>query len=316
LQSWGIGLLFYPGLVFAMAVWLAGEWMVDSLRPMLTPRLYRIPTRHRHFLQPLYDFFKLAGRRRATPDQTWSTDARPNHALTGLPANALQFACVLAPLLALALLPLPGSAATPELGGAGDLITVLALLVAQPLAVALTHMSHGGLPMLRGAQDIGRLLTGLVPALVAVGALAEASFSRSLLPAELTAAPQTPTQTLVRLLAAAVLLLSLPWWVGRSTVASAFMGAGDTGAGAYLGMRLQAVALAAVWSLLVLPTPGELAWALAVTVGGTLFAFTTMRLVSERVEAARRERDAANLTWATALPVALLALGLAIWPGV
>jgi O-antigen/teichoic acid export membrane protein len=90
---------------------------------------------------------------------------------------------------------------------------------------------------------------------------------------------------------------------------------GQESAGTYAGRLLQRVALAALWAYLVLPAPGDLPWALVVAIGGTLAAYLGMQWVAERWAPGRREHDAAGLVWATALPVAVVALLAALWSG-
>jgi hypothetical protein len=188
----------------------------------------------------------------------------------------------------------------------------LLLLAVQPIARAVLRLQSGELRSLRGAQDVGKLLTGLVPMLVAVAALVEVSGNRSLQLASLTAAPETAAQTLVRFVAGAGLLLALPWWHdwnGNSTMAR-------ESAGIYAGRLMQTAALAGFWSIIVLPAPGHLVWAIVAYFIGMLFAYAAMRSY-ERFSPARREKDAASVAWVTALPAAAVALIVAVlWPGV
>ena len=142
--------------------------------------------------------------------------------------------------------------------------------------------------------------------LISAAALAEAAGKPSLNIAALSAAPETPAQTIVRLLAGVALIVALPWWLGAQ---------GEESAATYAGSLLQRAALAAFWSVLVLPAPGDTVWAIIVQVGGTLLACTGMRALSERWLPASREQDAARLVWATALPVALVALLVVVWSG-
>jgi hypothetical protein len=188
------------------------------------------------------------------------------------------------------------------------------LLAVYPLCRSALLISGGvssgdGEAALRGARDLGRLVVGLFPALLAVSALVEVSGARTLQVAGISAAPESAAQFLVRVLSGAALLVALPWWLDAR-------GSGArVGAGAYAGGFLQGAALAALWSSLVLPAPGEVPWALAVAIGGALFAYAGMKIISRRWASGRRERDAANLAWATALPAAAIALAVALWPG-
>jgi hypothetical protein len=306
LQAWVLTALVYPGLLFGVFLSLAGEWLLELLRPSITPRLYRPSGRSpRHsLLQPVYNFMKLAGRREPVDPVVPVRGAARSLAGIVTPVGAV------APVLALSLMPFPGSPLAREIGPPGDLLLILGLLAVQPVCRAILVAGAGGLAFLRGAQDLGRLIVGLFPILFALAALVEASGTRSLLVAGLLAAPDTEWQFLVRLLAGVALIVALPWWLQHRGE-----GSGDS-AGAYAGYLLQRVALAGLWSLLVLPAPGQLPWALAVSIGGALFAYIAMHVVAERWAQGRRERDAAGLVWATALPVAFVALVAAIWSGV
>ncbi len=306
MQGWALALLLYPGLLFGIALALAGDWLLGVVRPLLARRLYRSHTRQRHFLQPLYGFLKLARRQASV---AWERPA--SGVMTRPLCSALAIACVLAPVLALTLLPFPGNPTDGQTGSMADLILVLALLTVQPLVRAVLRLQGGGLVALRGAQDLGRLLTALLPVLAVVAALVEVSGSRSLQIAALSAAPETASQALVRLLAGLVLLAALPWLLDGNADRSR----GEEMAATYAGRLLQAAALSALWSVLVLPALGEPVWAIAASLAGALFAFVTMRLIGERWAAARREKDAASLAWATALPVSALALIVALWLG-
>ena len=134
-------------------------------------------------------------------------------------------------------------------------------------------MREGGLEALGGARHLGRLLAGLLPTLLLVAALVQVSGANTLSLANLTAAPLTAQQTLVRLLVGVTLLVVLPWWSARSGEQVATEGS----AGAYAGRLVQAVALAAFWAAIVLPAPGDLPWAIALFVLGTLFAYVTYK---------------------------------------
>jgi protein-S-isoprenylcysteine O-methyltransferase Ste14 len=84
------------------------------------------------------------------------------------------------------------------------------------------------------------------------------------------------------------------------------------GAAAYAGRLFQGVALAVLWSVLVLPAVGDRAWAIALLVLGTALVLVAMRLLGERWWPTRRAGDAANLVWAVTLPVAGVALVLSL----
>jgi hypothetical protein len=299
IQAWIITFLLYPGLLLGVALALCGEWLLAAIRPLLVARLYRSQAHPHHFMQPAYDFLKLAGRS-SSVIWHWGSDS------TRTP-YALAVVGMVAPVAALSLLPLPGNPIMAQLGVTGDLFTVFALLTVQPLLRAFVRIRTEGQP---GALDLGRFFTGLVPVLAVVAALIEVSHSHSLGVLAFTAAPETGAQTLVRLLAATVLLLALPWWLDWAHIGP------SENEGLYAGRLLQTSALSAFWSLMVLPALGDLPWAVILTIGGALFAYVAMRAVALRWAPAAREKDAASLLWRTALPVAVLALVVALWPGV
>lgn len=295
LGAQALALFLYPGLLFIGALALVGEWLAARVRPLLAPRLLRTPLAHYGFLQPLYDAFKLAGR---LPSDVGLGN------LSGWPG----LAAIAAPLLATLLMPVPGSPLAGRGGTAFDLFTVLILLAVQPLVSAALMLRGGGLTALHGGLGIGRLVTGLLPALLSVAALAEVSTSRSLQLGSMTAAPETASQTLVRLLAGGVLLFALPWWAGGETDLS---GGGQAG----LGRLFQQAALAVLWAVLVLPAPGDLFWALALVLPGAALAYVAMRLLPMRWYQARNESGFAGLIWSATVPAAFVALVVALWSG-
>jgi hypothetical protein len=304
--TWASALLLYPGLLFGIALALIAEWIFSLARPLITPGTYRSRATQRTLLQPLYTFLKLSGRRspaRFSPDST-----TPTHSTK--PSTLLAAASAITPILALALLPFPGSPLNRPGGLQADLLTILLLLAAGPLFKAAWRLLSGDLISLRGAQDLGRLLTGLLPSVLAIAALVEVSDTRSLSVASLTTAPETPGQTIVRLLAGAVLLAALPWWLDWRDAQTS----GDN-AGIHAGRLLQTSAMSALWSLLILPAPSDRTWAIAITILGALVAYMVMRAIPHLWVPIRRERDAASLVWSTALPVAVLALAIALWTG-
>jgi hypothetical protein len=301
LQAWVLTALVYPGLLFGVALALTGEWLLNGVRPMITPRIYRIRVSAYHLAQPVYDFLKLTGRLEGSK-------------LGALPETNLRtfelsnFPTYLAPALALALLPFPGSPIIGAIGPVGDLVLVLALLVVYPLCKAALGLKAGDQAGIRAGRDIGRVVIGLVPVLASVAALLDVSRSGSSQLAGLTAAPESAAQALVRLLAGAALLVALPWWLDwRGSPSDVSMSAGT-----FAGKFLQRAALAAFWASIILPAPGDLAWAIVVAVGGSLVAYIAIRLISERWAVGMREQDAARLAWVTTLPVALLALFLSV----
>lgn len=309
IQAWTLALLVYPGVLFGVLLALLSVWLYPLVR-QITVRGPRAQSRQRSLIYPLSTFLKLARRRNdAAPASLMPPSTESSMPDRSTVESMLGLACAVAPLLALMMLPLPASPLL-AVGQSGDLFLVVALLAIQPLASALLGLRVGGRASLRGAQDLGRLLTGLLPALIAIAALVEVSGAGSLRMTALSAAPETGAQTLVRVLSGAVLLLALPWWLHSDDESS-----NRGGAGSYAGRVLQAVALGAFWSLLVLPAPGDLAGAFALYTVGTLVASIVMRLISERLLPVRRERDRANLVWSTALPVAAIALLVSFWWG-
>lgn len=304
LGAWALALLLYPGVLFAAALSLVGEWLAANMRLVFIPRINRTPIARRAFLQPAYDALKTAGR--LAPDALpVPATARPSTSAALLVAAALA-----APVLAILLMPLPGNPLVVHGGGAFDIFVVLCLLVVQPLLVACSKLSSGGIATLHGGQDLGRLLTGLLPGLLCVAALTEVSAGRSLGVGSLVAAPETAPQTIVRLAAGAVLLLVLPWWTGSYSSRPGVEQPDMT-----LGGLFQRVALAAFWTVLVLPLPGDLPWAVAVLLVGMLAAYTVMRLLPGWLTQGRGEAGAAGLVTSVAVPVAVAALLLALWSG-
>lgn len=305
IQAWALALLVYPGVLFGVLLALLSEWLYPLIRQLMV-RGPRAQSRQRPIIYPLSTFLKLAGRRYNAGWPTSTESPMPDRSTV---ESVLGIACAVAPLLALVVVPLPANPLL-AIGQAGDILLAVSLLSIQPLASALLGLRAGGQASLRGAQDLGRLLTGLLPALIAVAALVEVSGAGSLRITALSSAPETGAQTLVRILSGAVLLLALPWWLHSDDRTS-----NRGGAGSYAGRLLQAVALGAFWALLVVPTPGDQGWALALYTVGTLVATIAMRLISERLLPVRLERDRANLVWSTALPVATIALLVSFWWG-
>ena len=295
LQGWLLALLLYPGLLFAVLFALLGERLASAARPLLIRHRTRLPMPRYGFFQPLFDAMKLAGR-------------QPSSTGYGSSSNVFGLLTFLAPLLALMLMPLPGNPLNAD-SAPYDILTVLALLSVQPLISAAMHVREGGVAALKGAQELGRLLTGLLPLLLALAALMEVLGNRSMRLVDLGIAPETAAQTVVRLLSGAVLLLTLPWWRSRDT------GLGGESAGLYLGRLLQSVALAVLWALLVLPVPGDFIWAVLVLVGGALLAYVAMQLLPERLWLGRSQRGAASIVWSAAVPVAVVALAVGLWWG-
>ena len=309
IQAWALAIFLFPGLFFAVLLALLTEW-IFPVAGQIWVRGSRAQSKLRPLFYPLYNFLKLAGKRHSAAPALLT----PSSAQVALPSGStvdsiLSAAGAVAPLLALIMLPLPASPLMAT-GQAADIVLIVLLLLVQPLSGAFLGLRSGGLISLHGVQDLGRLLTGLLPALIAIAALIEVSGTSSLRLAALTLAPETGAQTLVRLISGAVLLFALPWW--RS---SGDRAANQAQAGQYAGRLLQSIALAAFWALLVLPMPGDQVWAVALYVLSTFIVAVAMRLISERLLPVRRERDRANLVWATALPVAVVSLLVSFWWG-
>src|SRR5688572_22060725 len=205
--AWALALLVYPGLLFGVLLALLAEWLYPLMRQIMV-RAPRAPSRQRPLIYPLSNFLKLAGRR---DNAGWPTSVETPISGRSAADRVLGVACAVAPLIALAVLPMPMNPLL-GVGQTGDLLLTVALLSIQPLAGAVLGVRAGGRAALRGAQDLGRLLTGLLPALIAIAALVEVTGAGSIDIAMLSAAPETGAQTLVRVLSGAVLLLALPWW--------------------------------------------------------------------------------------------------------
>lgn len=296
IQAWLVAALVYPGLLFGVAVALGVEWVLGLVRPRLAPAVYRADSRSDHSLQPLFSFMRLVGRHGPAHLSPGGEQAEgPGYAAIA----SVALAGAVAPLLALALTPLGGNLAARG-GGPGDIIVVLLLYAMQPLLRAMSRLYSGGLDALEGARMLGRLVTGLAPTLVAVAALVETSGATVLGLSQLGEAPQTAGQFFTRLLAGIALLAALPWWVDpyRS----------NETAGSLAGRHLQGVALGALWTVLVLPMPGSLGWAIALSLAGTIFATLVIRLLPLAWAPLRAEREGARLVWVGVLPVAALAL--------
>jgi hypothetical protein len=301
IQSWLFALLLYPGLFFSVALALGIEWLLGAIRPRLSPSLYRTAVGQAHLLQPLFSFFRLAGRRGPaglTPQV--NSPGKPGYEAVGY----IALAGAAAPVLALALMPLGGNPAAHSGALQADVLVVPVLLALQPLSMALSRLFSSPSP-LEGTRPLGRLLVGLAPALIVVAALVHVAGGDSLDLAGLGTAPETGWQFLVRLLAGLALLVSLPWWLGPS--------AGYDSAGSLIGRHLQTIALGAFWTALILPRPGDAGWAIVVSVVGTIAASFAIRLVPVIWMPLRPERDSARLVWTSALPLAALALLISLW---
>lgn len=311
LISWAISLLAYPGFIFALLLALTSEWLASIFRPLFIPRLYRGKSRPASFLDPLAAILKLMSRKDAVHWQAPTPSASsPNSVPSHHAESALSVIGAVAPILALALMPVAANPVTQSLGLQPDLLLVLALLAVYPIASAAAQARSGGLSVLSGAQTIGALLTGLVPALLVIAALVQVSGSHTLNLPSLLAAPETPQQTFVRLLGGIALIIALPWWQGRRPTQNQ---SAPTSAGTQAGKLFQTSALAVFWSVLILPAAGNQTWAIVISVVGSLFAALTMRLVGDRWLPTRRTAEAANLVWAATFPLCLAAIALSLF---
>ncbi len=310
LTAWAFALFVYPGFLFALALALVGVWLAGVLHPLFTPRLYRGRARVGGLLDPLLTLLKLLARKDAVRWQAPTSSTSGDTSLSPHPAESmLTLVGAIAPLLALTLMPVTGNPVIQVLGVHGDLFLVLALLAAYPLASAAAQARGASLSAFDGAQAAGALITGLIPTLILVAALVQVASAPSLNLDGLLAAPQTPEQTFVRLLAGMGLLVALPWWLGRRPSHHTNSG---MGVGMLAGGLFQSAALSVLWSILVLPTTDDISWSLVILVAGALFALVAMRLIGDRWWPTRRTADAANLVWAATLPVAALALVLSL----
>jgi hypothetical protein len=314
LAAWGFAVLVFPGLLFAVLLALAGYWLAGLIAPLFMPKLYRQRTRIGSFFGPLLRMSKLLGRKHAA---RWQVDSPGTAGVTDPSSQIAESLLVLvgaiAPLIALALMPLVGNPVTGQLGVSSNFFVVLALLVVYPLVSVGAQARTGGLAGMSAMQSVGALLTGLLPTLLIVAALIQVAGSHTLFMTGVLAEPLTPQQTFVRILAGVALLVALPWWLGSASLRdTGHYSAGSVGAGLLAGRLMQTAALSVFWSLLVLPMTGDALWSYILPVAGALFACLAMRLVSALWVPARRPSEAANLAWATTLPLAILAFLLGL----
>ncbi|HST05952.1 MAG TPA: hypothetical protein VLQ48_14630 [Chloroflexia bacterium] len=315
LSAWAFSLLVYPGLLFAVLLALVGRWLAGLIIPLFMSKLYRQRTRIDSFFGPLLIVSKLLGRKTATRWQPNSAiGAPPTDPSSNLAENMLVLVGAIASLIALALMPMTGNPVTEQLGTDSNLFLILVLLAVYPLVSVAVQARTGGLSGMSAMQSVGALLTGLLPTLLIVVALMQVASSHTLSMTNLLAAPDTPQQTFVRVLAGVGLLVALPWWLGGASLRNTdHLSTGSVGAGLLAGRLVQTTALSALWSLLVLPMPGDTAWSYVVPIAGTLFACVASRLLADLWVPTRRLSDAANLAWATTLPVAVLAFLLGLF---
>ncbi len=190
---YAITLILYPGGAFAL---LAG-WLLFWLSEQIGARWRG--TRGTRLTQPVQDFFKLA--RKIT--------SLPGGADAGV-RLALLLAAV-APLLVLALLPLPGNLAADSSTTSGDLLATLFLLVLPTLTPIflgnLLASPYGRIVAERVVRRVG-VVTGLLLLSVLAIAAQRGSLSLSLLSIRQT--HPSAASVLVDALAGLLFLLCLP----------------------------------------------------------------------------------------------------------
>ncbi len=181
LWRYAITLLLYPGGVFAL---LAG-WFLLALGRKLTAAWRGTPSPR--LAHPIDDFLKLLGKTTSLPAGAESGGLR-----------VLTFVSVIAPLLVLVLMPLPGNAAAGAAYTTGNLLAVLLLL----LLPALTPFFLGTLqasPYARLVAQRALLRSAVLIALTLLSALAIAA-QRGVLDLSILGATQThPTPASVAL---------------------------------------------------------------------------------------------------------------------
>jgi NADH-quinone oxidoreductase subunit H len=152
-----ITVLLYPGGLFAL---LAG-WVLLWLAGRLGARWRGL--RGTGLMQPAHDFFKLLNKTTSLPAGAETAGAR-----------LIPLLAVVAPLLALVLLPLPGNLAADSTTTSGDLLAVLFLLLLPALApIFLGHLlasPYGRIAAQRAARRAAVLIALLLLSALAVAA--------------------------------------------------------------------------------------------------------------------------------------------------
>ncbi len=188
---YAITVLLYPGGLFAI---LAG-WFLLALGEDLAAR--RRGVRAAGFRQPVYDFLKLLNKTTSLPAGTETAGVR-----------LIPLVVVMAPLLALILLPLPGNLAADSPTTSGDLLAVLFLLLLPALAPIflgfLIQSPYGRIAARRATRRAVVLI-----ALLLLSALAIAAQRGSLSLSVLTIQQAHPSSASVVLAALAGLLFFL-----------------------------------------------------------------------------------------------------------
>ncbi len=223
---YAITLFLFPGGVFAL---LAG-WGLLWLSEESGARLRGTPWRG--FTQPMRDCVKLLGK----------TTSLPTGAETG-GVRLLPLLAVVAPLLALVLLPLPGNSAANTIETSGDLLAVLWLLmlpVLTPLFLGeLLPSPYGRIAARRAARRVGFLFGWLLISTLAIAAQ-RGSLSLNIL--TLQQLHPSPASVIIDILAGLLFLLCLPALLPPATWGF-FSGSPELIAGPYTDLTSASLAL-------------------------------------------------------------------------
>jgi len=191
---YAITVLLYPGGLFAL---LAG-WFLLSVGEALAAR--KLGVRGAAFRQPVYDFFKLLNKTTSLPARTETAGVR-----------LIPLVVVMAPLLALILLPLPGNLAADSPTTSGDLLAVLFLLFLPSLAPIflgnLLPSPYGRVAAQRAIRRAGVLIALLLLSMLAIAAQ-RGSLSLSLL--TIQQSHPSPASVILDALAGLLFCLCLP----------------------------------------------------------------------------------------------------------
>jgi formate hydrogenlyase subunit 4 len=310
-----LAILVYPGLLVALLVAWALNWVRTSVFAAARGRPVSAP-------------LAFVGAVRTAFDKEAIIPA-------GVSATAISVAslsAVVAPLLALIFLPLPGNPLINAVGLQGDIIAASAFLLALPLARLFVGWVAPS-PLTRLATDrSARLLAGAaLPMALAVTAAAQTFISLRL--DTVTTPASAPTIILLtRALAAAAFACALPVLARATTLTqvdqqaplpSSELGevSGRNLAAFRVGEALQLVAVAAVFvTVFIVPLAGGvtnttvryLIWAVAILAVAVAVALWDA-LRNQAVERAERP----PITWWLGVPVllALAALVAAAWAG-
>ncbi|SRR5579885_95378 len=223
---YAITLFLFPGGVFAL---LAG-WVLLWLSEESGARV--CGTLRRGFTQPLRDCVKLLGKTTSLPAGTEAGGAR-----------LLLLLAVVAPLLALVLLPLPGNSAANTIETSGDLLAILLLLllpVLMPLFLGeLLASPYGRIAARREVWRCGLLIGGLLLSTLTI-VVQRGALSLSIL--TLQQLHPSPASVMVNILAGLLFLLCLPALLPPATW-GLFSGSPELIAGAYTDLTGAGLAL-------------------------------------------------------------------------